>query len=189
MLAGLGGVEQRADPARVLDRRGWHAELAGEARREMAVAREAELECQCAQVGVVLGQPLERRAQAEGLPVTGEREAGLGTEDAREVEGRGVELAGELAERPPHREVGGELRLGRLRELAVVGSRTRASRPSPNEMWREHRQHEPGGELLGLELVRQAAAQLADEQMLKQVRALAGRDVRYPEGAATGQLL
>ena len=94
MLARLGGVEQRADPARVLERRRRHPELAGEARREMTVAREAELERQRAQVAVVLGQPLERRAQAQCLPVPGEREARLGAEDAGEVERRGVEASG-----------------------------------------------------------------------------------------------
>ena len=119
----------------------------------MTVAREAELERQRAQVAIVLGQPLERRAQAQRLPVPGEREARLGAEDAGEVERRGVELPGELGERPPHGEIGGDLGLGRLRELAVVCARPLAAGSSPSDLRLEHRQHEPGGQLLGLELV------------------------------------
>ena len=57
-------------------------------------------------------------------------------------------------------------------------------------MWdAERRQHEPGRELLGFELVADVAAQLANEQVLEQVRAPAGRDVRPMETAVPGQLL
>ena len=55
MLAALSSVEQGADPAWVLDRRGRDAVLAREGRREVTVAREAELQRERAQVAIVPG--------------------------------------------------------------------------------------------------------------------------------------
>src|SRR5438045_2170141 len=134
--------EERANLAVVPHLRRCDAELVAEALREVAVAREAELERERGQVVAVGREPLQSRPEPGRLPEPVQAEPGFGTEDAGEVERRRVQPARDLVQRGG-RVRSRELCLGRLDERAVPAG------PRGPQSGAEGAQDDPRRRLLG----------------------------------------